>query len=242
MIAIFRSLFAPPRHLILILAALWLGLTLSEKRANRYGISKEALNNIVYYSILAYVIGGRLLFVISNLASFRESPLGIFSINIDLFDPAGALITAILIGVAYGQRQKLPFWSALDALTPLFAIVAIGVSLSHLAAGTAFGKPAEVAWGIDLWNATRHPSQVYEFIASLIIFGMTWNRKSDSPAGSSFLFFTALTAGARLFLETFRGDSTLVFGGIRLAQLIAWMVLAVALFASESIRREEKVS
>jgi phosphatidylglycerol:prolipoprotein diacylglycerol transferase len=240
MITLFRSIFAPPRHLILLLAALWLGLTLSEKRAERHGISKEALNNIVYYSILGYIIGGRVLFALANLSAFMQSPLSLFSINIDLFDPVGALAAALLVGFIYGQRQKLPLWSALDALTPLFAVVAIGLSLTHLAAGTAFGQPTNVPWGIELWNATRHPSQVYEFIASLLIFGLIWFRRSDSHAGSDFLLFVASTAEAHLFLEAFRGDSTLLFGVYRQAQIIAWMVLAAALFASESIRREEK--
>ncbi len=52
MINLFRTLFSPPRHLILLIAAMWLGLTLAEKRSERHGISKEALNNIVYYSLL----------------------------------------------------------------------------------------------------------------------------------------------------------------------------------------------
>jgi phosphatidylglycerol:prolipoprotein diacylglycerol transferase len=242
MIDIFRSLFAPPRHLILLLAALWLGLYVSEKRVERHGISKDSLNNIVFYSILGYMIGGRLLFALTNLSAFTESPLSIFSINIDLFDPIGALVIAILVGFVYGQRRKLPLWSTLDALTPLLAVFAMGLSLSHLAAGTAFGSPTTLPWGINLWNATRHPSQIYELITSLLIFGLIWIRKTDSPAGSNFLLFIALTAGTRLFLEAFRGDSTLIFGGIRRAQVIAWIVLAFALFASEIIRRQEKVS
>lgn len=242
MITLFRSLFAPPRHLILLLAALWLGLTLSEKRAARHGISKDALSNIVYYSILGYLIGGRVLFALTNISAFTESPLSLFSINIDLFDPIGALVTALIVGLVYGQRQKLPLWPTLDALTPLFATLAIGSSLSHLAAGTAFGKPTDLPWGMELWNAIRHPSQVYELIASLLIFAFIWFRKSDSPIRSDFLLFAALTAGVRLFLEAFRGDSTLIFGGLRAAQLIAWIILALALFASESTRRKEKLT
>lgn len=242
MITLFRSLFAPPRHLILLLAALWLGLTLSEKRADRHGISKDALSNIVYYSILGYLIGGRLLFALTNIFAFTESPLSLFSINIDLFDRMGALATALIVGLAYGQRQKLPLWPTLDALTPLFATLAIGLSLSHLAAGTAFGKPTDLPWGMELWNAIRHPSQVYELIASLLIFAFIWFRKTDLPIRSDFLLFAALTAGVRLFLEAFRGDSTLIFGGLRAAQLIAWIILALALFASESTRRKEKLT
>lgn len=242
MLTLFRSLFAPPRHLILILAALWLGLTLSEKRVDQHGISKEALNNLVYYSILGYILGGRILFVLAHLTAFTQSPLGIFSINIDLFDPVGALLTALLVGSIYGQRRKLPLWPTLDALTPLFAILAIGLSLSHLAAGTAFGSPTNLPWGIELWNATRHPTQLYELIASLLIFGFIWFRKADSPAGSDFLWFSALTAGSRLIFEAFRGDSTLVFGGIRLAQIFAWAVLAAAIVAGELLRAKERKS
>jgi phosphatidylglycerol:prolipoprotein diacylglycerol transferase len=242
MIETFRALFAPPRHFILLFAALWIGLTLAEKRSEHYGISKDTLNNLTFYGILAYVIGGRVLFALSNLSAFTPSPLSIFSPNPDLFDPSSGLITMILVGMIYGQRQKLPLWGTLDALTPLFATLTIGLHLSHLAAGTAFGSPTDLPWGIDLWNATRHPTQIYELIAALIIFGIIWFRKSDVPAGILFLNFTALTAGARLFLEAFRGDSTLVFGEFRQAQVVSLIILAIVFFASESIRRERKTN
>lgn len=242
MITLFRSLFAPPRHLILLVAALWLGLTLAEKRVDRHGISKDALNNIVYYSVLGYIIGGRILFVLANISAFIESPLSIISVNPDLFDAVGALVTALLVGFVYGRRQNLAMWPTLDALTPLFATLAIGLHLSHLAAGTAFGSPTTLPWGMELWNAIRHPSQVYELIASLLIFGWIWLRKPNSIPGSAFLLFTASTAGAHLFLEAFRGDSTLILGGVRLAQIVAWFILALAIFASESIRREKQAN
>jgi len=237
MLTLFRSLFAPPRHFILLLAALWIGLALAEKRTERHGISKDALNNITFYSILGYILVGRILYALANLSAFAPSPLSIFSPNPDLFDSTSALITMILVGFIYGQRQKLPFWGTLDALTPLFATLAIGLALTHLAAGTAFGSPTTLPWGIDLWNATRHPTQIYELIASLIIFGLIWFRKSDLSPSILFLNFTALTAGARLFLEAFRGDSTLIFGEFRLAEIVAWLVLVIAFVTRESIQR-----
>ena len=241
MITYFRSLFAPPRHLVLIVVTLWVGLTLSEKRAEQHGISKEGLNKLVAFSMLGYVVGGRLLFALANLSAFRQSPLNIFTVEVDMFDPLGALLTAVLIGFVYGQRHKFPLRSTLDALTPLFATLAIGLSLSHLAAGTAFGQTTDVRWGIELWNATRHPTQIYEFLAAVVILGIIWFHKPDSPAGTIFLLFVALTAAARLFVEAFRGDSTLILGGLRLAQVIAWILLAAALFAGEWLHREEKV-
>ena len=241
MIESFRSLFAPPRHFILIVAAMWIGLTLAEKRTERHGISKEQLNNIMFYSLFGYIAGGRLLFAFANLSAFSLSPLSIFSPNPDLFDPTGGLVMAILVGLIYGQRQKLQLWRTLDAVTPLFATLTIGLSLAHLAAGTAFGSPTTLPWGIDLWNEIRHPTQIYEMLASLLIFSLVWSQKSGSSPGVIFLNFTALTAGARLFLEAFRGDSTLIFGGFRLAQIIAWGLLAFVLFTRESFLRKQNI-
>lgn len=231
MIETFRALFAPPRNLILPAAALWIGLFLAEKRSERYGVSKDALNNLAFYSLFGYLIGGRIIFALTNYSAFAESPLSLFSPNIDLFDPVGGLLIAILTGLIYGKKQNLSFWKTLDALTPIFACLVVGMSLSNLAAGTAFGRPTDLPWGIELWGATRHPTQIYELIASLIIFGLIWFRKAEIPSGALFLNFAALTAGARLFLEAFRGDSVLIFEGFRLAQIVAWLILAAAIIA-----------
>ena len=239
MITLFRSIFAPPRHLILVLAALWVGLALAERRAERHNISRDAINGIVFYSLFGYVLGGRVIYVLSNISVFAQSPGSLISPNIDLFDPLAAALVAVLTGLIHGSRQRLPLWSTLDALTPLFATIAIGVHLSHLAAGTAFGSRTDLPWGIDLWNATRHPTQIYELIASLFIFGLIWFHTVESLRGTTFLTFVALTAGARLFLEAFRGDSSLILGGLRVAQVIAWIVLVLVFVVSDSIRREK---
>lgn len=242
MIESFRTLFAPPRDIILVVAALWIGLALAEKRSERHGVSNDTLNNLVFYSLFGFIVGGRILFALTNYSAFTDSPLNIFSLNVDLFDPTSGLIVAALVGMIYGRKQNLPSWNALDALTPIFAALAIGLHLSHLAAGTAFGSPTTLPWGIELWNATRHPTQIYELIASLVIFGLIWFRKSELSSGTLFLNFTALTAGARLFLEAFRWDSVLIFGGFRLAQVVAWVVLAVALFVNESLGHRKVTS
>lgn len=240
MISLFRSIFSPPRHFILLLAALWIGLALAEKRAGRNNLSKEALNNTVYYSLFGYILGGRILYALSYFSAFAQSPLSLFSPNPDLFDPFGALVIALLAGLIYGKRQKLSLWPTLDALTPLFAMIAIGIALAHLAEGTAFGSPTNIPWGINLWGMTRHPSQIYELIASLLIFGVIWFRKMDSAPGISFFTFAALTAVSRLFLEAFRGDSTLLLGGLRLGQIVAWVVMAAVFIASETLQRENE--
>jgi phosphatidylglycerol:prolipoprotein diacylglycerol transferase len=239
MLTFFRNLFSPPRHIILLVLATWIGLSLAEKRSERHGISKEDLVNITFYGLIAFIIGGRISFVLQNIPAFIKSPLGIISINPDIFDPLGAIAVTFIVAFIYGQRHGLLFWNALDALTPFFAILAIGIGLSHLAAGTAFGRETSLPWGINLWNATRHPTQIYETLASLIIFGLVWFQKPNPRQGILFLTYAALTAASQLFIQAFRGDSTLIFNGLRQGQVIAWVAL-LAIFILFEYRLKEK--
>ncbi len=239
MLTLFRNLFSPPRHMILLFIAAWIGLTFAEKHTERYGVSKNDLNNITFYSLIAFVIGGRLSFVLQNMPAFTKSPLGIISINPDIFDPLGGLAVAVIAAVIYGQRQGLLLWNTLDALTPFFAVLGIGIGLSHLAAGTAFGTETDLAWGIDLWNATRHPTQIYETLASLLIFGLVWFQKQNPRPGILFLTFAALTAASQIFIQAFRGDSTLILDGLRQEQVIAWVALVIIFILFETRLKEK---
>ena len=222
---------------LLLLLGIWVGLTLAGKRSGTHGLKSDSLDNFVMVVLLSFALGGRLSFVLTNLALFRDNPLDIFSLNLDLFDPIGGVTAGLLAGFAYGQRRGLPFWSTLDALTPFFATMMAALGLSHLASGAAFGKETSLPWGIDWNGAVRHPSQVYESAAALFILSLVINGKPSIPAGTSFLGFVAWSAGARLFLESFRGDSTLVFINLRLDQILAWIVLALALLGLERLRK-----
>lgn len=233
MLTSFRSLFAPPRDLILVLAFIWLGSWLVEKRSNRTGIQVLDLNNLIFYSLLGFVIGGRIFFAIENIPAFLADPLSLISLNLDLFDPFGGSGTAFLIALAYGWRHNIPFWPTLDAITPLLAAYFIGAALANLASGNAFGKETSLPWGIHLWGAKRHPTQLYEFIASLLTICALLMRQADDRPGYTFLLFTALTSGWKLFLEAFRGDSALILDGLRLEQGLAWVSLAIALLLIE---------
>lgn len=231
---LFQSLFTPPRHMILLIIAAWLGLTLAERRTEQHNISKDDLNNITFYGLLAFIIGGRITYVLQNIGAFSKSPWGVFSINPDLFDPFGGWAVAFIVALIYGQRKQLALWNTLDALTPFFAILAIGLGLSHFAAGTAFGSPTSMPWGIDLWNAIRHPTQLYDALASSLILILLWRFKPGPRPGILFLLFAALTALAQLVTQAFRADAVFVLAGLRQAQVIAWVLLAVSFVVIEA--------
>jgi phosphatidylglycerol:prolipoprotein diacylglycerol transferase len=160
----------------------------------------------------------------------------LFSLNPGLLDPLGGLVIALLAAWVYDSRKNSLSWTMMDALSGLFAVMMTAIGLSTLASGKAFGMETTLPWGIDLWGATRHPTQIYISLAGLLILGILWPRSGDADSalrlpGVTFLGFTALSSGALLFIEGFRGDSLTLPNGIRLIQILAWLVLAIALWA-----------
>ncbi len=218
---------------LILLLGLWIGISLTERQAHHHAIPAGKIYNLILWSAAAGIVAARLSYIASHFSSFAESPGSIVSLNTALLDPWAGAAGAFLAALIYGHRSQLPFWNTLDALTHLLAVFAVASGLSHLASGDAYGAPADLPWSIWLWGAYRHPSQVYETGAALFILFALWPQKGfirPQAPGVRFLTFIALTAAARLFLEAFRGDSTLLPGGLRLAQLAAWIVLAACLW------------
>jgi phosphatidylglycerol:prolipoprotein diacylglycerol transferase len=224
---------------LILIFAFWLGMTLAEHFSPRYNVPADKLTNLIFYSLLSGFIGARVTYIARFPSAFIESPASMISLNPAMLDLFGGFAFACIVALIYCQRNKLTFWATLDALSTLFAVMMIGIGLSHLASGTAFGAESSVPWAIELWGAKRHPSQIYEIIASFItlLFLLSRRDKSSTP-GLQFLKFIALSSGWILFLEGFRGDSVLLPGNFRSIQVYGWIILASALFGAEIMKRK----
>lgn len=233
MLDLFRSAFAPPRDLILLVAAAWVGIALADQRARRLTGSDKALDALIGSMTLAFLLGGRVIFIVAHLQAFLASPASVFSLNTSLFDVWGGFLCATLAAALTIQRKRLAAWATLDLLVPFLACLEIGLSLSYLASGAAFGRETNLPWAIYLWGAWRHPTQIYELVAGGVTLAVVWFCRGRTRTGSLFLLWVALAAASRLLIEGFRGDSALILGGLRLAQVLAWVILACALLALE---------
>jgi phosphatidylglycerol---prolipoprotein diacylglyceryl transferase len=219
---------------LLLLLGFYFGLSLAERRLTKGGPTSDQLYTLTFISVFAGILAARLSFAAQNFNIFRESPLIIFSLDTSLLDPFGGTAVALIGMLIYGQRKKLSFWLTLDSFTPLLAVFAVFLGLAHTTSGAAYGAPTSLPWGIDLWGAKRHLSQVYETLAALLILVLFWPRfgREDAP-GNVFLLFIMASAGTRLVLEAWRGDSIIIVGGVRLAQVIAWLVIALGFWLLE---------
>jgi prolipoprotein diacylglyceryltransferase len=217
--------------MLALLAGAFVGVWLAEREADRLKLHPDAVARAMLVGLVAGIVGARLGYVAHYLSIYTADPLSVISPNPGALDPqVGYVVGGVALLIA-SQRWQLPLRPTLDALAPGLAALAAAVGVAHLAAGDAFGTPARLPWSIYLWGTQRHPTQIYEIIAALAVYGIWhWLRAHLPAAGFGFLLVVALSAGVRIFLETFRGDSQLVFGGLRLAQIWGLIVLAACLW------------
>jgi prolipoprotein diacylglyceryl transferase len=216
---------------LLMLLGVWLGTLMSEREARRRQISASTVSNMIFYALIGGILGARLGYVLQYLDLYIQSPLGIIALNLNTLSPFEGFVAAMLVALIYGQRKELPFWATLDVLTPGVAVFMIFVGFAHAASGDAFGAETNLPWGIDLWSARRHPTQIYEVLAACLILYLIFRLKaSDHFSGFLILAYTALAALSHFIIEAFRGDSLIVLGGVRRGQLISMAILFGALF------------
>jgi phosphatidylglycerol:prolipoprotein diacylglycerol transferase len=216
---------------LILLLGIWVSLAIAEKQAHKAAVAPALVYNMVLAGLLFGILGARLTYVAQHLSAFIAAPLSILSLTPTMLDPAGGILVAAIAMLVYGQRKNLSLFPALDALTPFFMVMLLFIGLANLASGDGFGLPTHIPWGFELWGAFRHPSQVYDILAALLILALVWRARSprDIP-GNTFFRFLALASAARLFLEAYRGDSVMLTTNLRLAQVVAWLLLGLALW------------
>lgn len=211
---------------LMLLLGVWAGTHFAEKEAFRLHLKKETISNMIFYSLVAGLVGARLAFALRTPGVYLSAPLSLFALDATTLAPLEGLLIGITTAIIIGQRKKLPVRITLDALAPGLAVFLIAWTAANILSGDAFGSPSDLPWAIQLWGESRHPVQFYDLILALIIMGaILQGIFKDFGKGINFLVLVSLTALARLITEAFRGDSIIWFGSLRAAQLISLALL-----------------
>ena len=225
---------------LLLLAGLWIGTLVVEREADRYKLDPGLLSSMIFIALTAGIIGARLGYAFRYLDLYLREPLNFLALNTNTLSTMEGIAVGLIASMIYAQRKELSLLPTMDALSPGAAVFAIFVALAHLSSGDAFGAPTTVPWAIELWGADRHPTQIYELLFAVgVMLVVLQLRKPMFFSGFTFTIFVALSAISRLVLEGFRGDSLIVFGSIRGAQLISFTVMICALIALHVLSRNK---
>ena len=216
---------------LIALAAVWVALDIASREGKRLGLSAEHVYNAGFYGLVGGLVGARLWYVATYWSVYQTELLAIFSLNPATLSLTGGLVTGLMVAAWYIRRRALPLRLLLDSTALALAVFAAGLALANLASGDAYGAPTRLPWAIYLWDDYRHPTQVYDLLVALAIFGLLGRLKRDRPFdGYLFLTFVTLYALAHLLLEPLRGDSLIGAGGVRAAQVVALLALMASMW------------
>jgi phosphatidylglycerol:prolipoprotein diacylglycerol transferase len=239
---------------LLLAVAFLAGLSLAGRRARRQGLNPERVLDLGIYIIIAAVIGGKLLLLLTDFKQFAERPSELFSLAQSGGVFYGGLILAVLVSVWYIRRHHLPLWRTCDVFAP-------GIALGHaigrigcLMAGCCYGRETSAPWGIvfsDAFAASYvgtplhvrlHPTQLYESAAELLILAvlLAMEKRGRAFGGRTFWAYVLLYAIARFVIEFFRGDDRGMLFGVSTSQFISLILapLAIAMLVWLGRRRE----
>ncbi|MCJ7605789.1 MAG: prolipoprotein diacylglyceryl transferase [Dehalococcoidales bacterium] len=178
------------------------------------------------------VLGARLFHVLDYLDYFKDHPGEIFSNFGQGLAVYGAVLGAALGVWIYSLISKKSFGYIADMIAPGIilaqAIGRVGCTLNGCCYGVETDIFCAVTWahGNQLVGPV-HPTQIYEIIIDLIIFGsLLMLRKRFRPDGSLFLVYLTAYSAWRFGVDFIREGREL-FLGLHEAQLIAIGVLII---------------
>jgi phosphatidylglycerol:prolipoprotein diacylglycerol transferase len=241
---------AIPTYGVFTALALLAGLAMSLVLARRAGLGADKIWILGLVAILSALFGARLLLIAAHFSMFRAHPfwlLGLASLQ-GTWIALGGVAVGVGAGVLYALAEGLPLLATADAIAPGIALTFAIQQIGAFCGGLAWGEPTARPWGVIYRSAvayvwygtplgvTLHPVQLYDAAVSLVLFGLlvAFPRQRAGEAAGAWLFLYGL---CRFFVEFFRSDATLVFGGVfTLAQLLS--LLAVLAGGTLWLRRE----
>lgn len=221
--------------LMMAIAVLVCSFFIQKEAKKELGLEKEQVVDLVFWTIIAGIVGARLYFVIANWNYFLLNPVEIIMLMKGGLSWQGGLILAAIVGVGFVRWKKWPLLKVVDLVIPY---VALGQALGRIGCffnGCCYGK--EVSWGIyfPVHHARLHPTQLYATFALFIIFViLRYLRPRNTVPGRMFVLYLVLASLQRFVIEFFRDDHELLWGGLSLYQFfcLGFFIIAGLVYAS----------
>lgn len=183
---------------------------LARSRADRIGISRQAVGDMIFYGAVGVVLGGRIGYALFyGLEFLIQDPLWIFRVWDGGMSFHGGLIGVILAAILFAHRQKLRFMQLCDFIAPIVPVGLGAGRIGNFINQELPGRISSVPWAIDYPKygpALRHPSAIYQFLTEgVLLFAILWlvslkPRKRGLVTG----LFMLLYGSFRFFTEFFR--------------------------------------
>ncbi len=199
---------------ILFVSGFIIGYYIFVKFFKREGVPVEILDTLLYTLLGAAVVGARLGHCLFYEPSYYLArPLEILKVwEGGLASHGGAI--AILIAIwyyvkKYGRRYSFDYLWLMDRIGIATALAGALIRLGNLMNSEIYGNPTNLPWGfifvLRSETVPKHPTQLYEAITYLIVFGLLmllyWKALPKLKRGTLFGIFLLGIFATRFLIE-----------------------------------------
>ena len=228
----------------IIATGLFIGLYLAQREANRLGLKKDTILDLIIIAAPVAIIFARIYYVIFEWEQYQAGPwwkvLAVWEGGIAIH---GALIGAVLTGFIYARVKDISFFKIADIIAPSLilgqAIGRWGNFMNQEAHGGAMSAaayenfhqylPDFIMNQMCIEGTYYYPTFLYESFWNILVFiGLIMLRRKNPLRGEIFLSYLMMYSIGRFFIEGLRTDSLYVVPGLRTAQLISVVLIILA--------------
>ncbi len=216
-------------------------------------------SDLLFWIMVAGIVGARIAYVLSDLPYFLANPLRIVRIDEGGLVYFGGFLGAWLALYLFARSHRIPFFELADLVVtslPLaHAFGRVGCFMNGCCHGTVTRCPLGVAyparsgvWRHQLMTGLLqpeagqsmpvHPVQLYESAFNLLLFGLlllVW--RSRRRAGLVGVVYLLVYPVGRFSIEFLRGDHRIRWAGLSVAQWVSIGLFIVGLVLWRVLRR-----
>lgn len=225
----------------------FIGVVLAGWRAEKRGISKEAVQDLSIILIILAVVGSRTLYIVTHRDNYR-SIIDIIALWQGGATYYGGILLAIAGAVVYLRKRKISFFRMADVCAPS---IALGIFLTRIGcfmSGCCFGMPTDCPLGVSFpadspagylfTGSAVHPTQLYSSLYGIVIFVLLLLiERRRAYDGFTFALLCIFYGVARFIVDYFRyyessamlTEAVTVNQGISIAVAVGGVLLLVVL-------------
>ena len=231
---------------LMIAIGLMCGILLFSKRAKDKNYNEDHIFNMTILTIIAGILGGKILYIITDFQYIKENPSIIFKDFGLGFVIYGAIIAGILSIYFYCKFKKWDVLEVLDLVVPSLALAQGFGRIGCFLAGCCYGAKTNLPIGIEFPKDSLAPSGIHlyptQIMSSVFDFGLAlflfWYSKKAKSNGRVCAMYLIVYSIGRFLVEFLRNDPRGQVWMLSTSQFISifTLILGIILYNFDKIK------